>query len=117
MNGQMRYGGTMEIAPVNNKINLKRVEGIVQSVPKYFPSIQLDIPQKKDILFSFRPCSPDGLPCLGYSQKIRNLVIAGGHAMSGLSLGPASGKVVAELASHQPLSVDIAAFSPDRFES
>ncbi len=115
MNGHMRYGGTMEIAPVNDNINMNRVEGIVQSVPKYFPGIQLAMPEKKDIWFGFRPCSPDGIPYLGFSKKINNLVIAGGHAMSGLSLGPASGKLVAELAAGKPLSMDIAAFSPDRF--
>ncbi|MEO6721500.1 MAG: FAD-dependent oxidoreductase [Ferruginibacter sp.] len=115
MNGHMRYGGTMEIAPVNDKINLNRVEGIVRSVPKYFPGIQLAMPDKKDIWFGFRPCSPDGLPYIGYSRKISNLVIAGGHAMSGLSLGPASGKIVAELANRLAPSVDINRFNPDRF--
>ena len=115
MNGFMRYGGTMEIARVNEKINLNRVEGIVRSVPKYFPNIQLSMPQKKDIWFGFRPCSPDGLPYIGYAKKITNLLIAGGHAMSGLSLGPATGKLVAQLAGGKPTSVDVAAFDPGRF--
>ncbi|HTF29220.1 MAG TPA: FAD-dependent oxidoreductase, partial [Flavitalea sp.] len=60
MDGYMRYGGTMEIARINDKINLNRVEGIVGSVPRYFPNIELNMPQKKDIWFGFRPCSPDG---------------------------------------------------------
>jgi glycine/D-amino acid oxidase-like deaminating enzyme len=34
---------------------------------------------------------------IGFSKKISNLVIAGGHAMSGLSLGPATGKLAEEL--------------------
>jgi len=115
MNGHMRYGGTMEIAPVNNKINLNRVEGIVQSVPKYFPGMQLDMPDKKDIWYGFRPCSPDGLPYLGRSRKIQNLIVAGGHAMMGLSLGPSSGKVVADLANGLQPEVDISVFDPERF--
>lgn len=115
MNGHMRYGGTMEIAPVNNKINLNRVEGIVESVPKYFPNIKLDLPQEKDIWFGFRPCSPDGLPYLGRVSKLDNLIVAGGHAMMGLSLGPASGKAVADLANGQKPEVDISAFRPERF--
>ncbi|HZG99993.1 MAG TPA: FAD-dependent oxidoreductase, partial [Flavisolibacter sp.] len=115
MNGYMRYGGTMEIAPVNNKINLNRVEGIVQSVPKYFPGMQLDMPDKKDIWYGFRPCSPDGLPYLGRSRKIQNLIVAGGHAMMGLSLGPSSGKVVANLANGLQPEVDIRVFDPERF--
>ena len=115
MNGHMRYGGTMEIGAVNRKINLTRVEGIVQSVSKYFPGIQLEVPDEKDIWYGFRPCSPDGLPYLGRSSKIENLIIAGGHSMMGLSLGPATGKVVADLASHVKTEVDIRAFEPERF--
>ncbi len=105
----------MEIAPVNSKINLKRVEGIVASVPNYFPDMKLDMPKEKDVWFGFRPCSPDGLPYLGRSGKIDNLIIAGGHAMMGLSLGPASGKVVADLANQKPPEVDIKIFAPERF--
>ena len=114
MNGKMRYGGTMEIGPVNNKINLNRVKGIVESVPRYFTDINLGMP-KKGYLVWLRPCTPDGLPYLGYTAKVDNLLIAGGHAMSGLSLGPASGKVIADLAGRNKTTVDIKAFDPDRF--
>ncbi len=115
MNGYMRYGGTMEIAPVNDTVNLKRVQGIVQSLPKYFRNLDVAMPDEKDVWFGFRPCSPDGLPYIGRSGKINNLIIAGGHAMMGLSLGPASGKVIADLLNEQKSEVDIKAFNPDRF--
>lgn len=115
MNGKMRYGGTMEIGKVNNKINMNRVEGIVDSVTKYFPDINLEMPAEKDIWYGFRPCTPDGLPYIGFSKKVSNLLIAGGHAMSGLSLGPATGKIISELANSQPTSVKIDAFDPNRF--
>ena len=115
MNGSIRYGGTMEIAPVNNKINMKRVEGIVNAVPKYFSNVKLDLPDEKNIWYGFRPCTPDGVPYVGRSKKINNLLIAGGHAMSGLSLGPASGKLIAELANGEQTSMDIKAFDPERF--
>ncbi len=115
MNGYMRYGGTMEIGSINNNINLNRVEGIVDSVPKYFPGIRLDMPDKKDIWYGFRPCSPDGLPYIGYTSKVKNLIVAGGHAMMGLSLGPATGKIVADLANGEQPEVDIRRFQVDRF--
>ena len=44
------------------------------------------------------------------SKKIRNLTIATGHAMMGLSLAPASGKLVSELLMGKKTSVDIAEF-------
>ena len=115
MNGHMRYGGTMEIGPVNEIINLKRVQGIVEAIPGYFPGVQIKMPGKEDIWYGFRPCSPDGLPYLGYTKKLKNVIIAGGHAMMGLSLGPASGKIVADLANGEQPGVDIQAFSAERF--
>ena len=87
----------------------------MSSVPRYFPDMPLHMPEEKDIWYGFRPCSPDGLPYLGRSGKVDNLIIAGGHAMMGLSLGPASGKVVADIANEQRPEVDIKIFAPERF--
>jgi D-amino-acid dehydrogenase len=115
MNGYMRFGGTMEIAAVNDRINRLRVAGIVESVPKYFPNLSLDMPDTKDIWFGFRPCSPDGLPYIGYSKKVKNLILAGGHSMMGLGLGPATGSIVADLASGRSPSLAVNAFNPERF--
>ena len=114
MNGYMRYGGTMEIAPINNTVNINRVKGILSSIPKYFPGMQIDLPLTKNIWWGFRPCSPDGMPYIGFSKQIKNMMIAGGHAMMGLSLGPATGKVVSEMCNQQTPSVRTDAFNPER---
>jgi D-amino-acid dehydrogenase len=97
MNGQIRYGGTMELDKINNRINMQRVKGIVESVPAYFPDLKPAIPAEKDIWYGFRPSSPDGLPYIGRSEKRENLVIATGHGMMGLSLGPATGLLVSQI--------------------
>jgi D-amino-acid dehydrogenase len=115
MDGQIRFGGTMEIAPLNHQINLNRVQGIVNSIPKYYPEYQVAVPELDKIWYGFRPCSPDGLPYLGYSNKLKNLVIAGGHGMMGISLAPVTGKIVAELVDQHQLSLDISLYKADRF--
>jgi len=97
MNGQIRYGGTMELDKINNRINMQRVKGIVESVPAYFPDLKPALPAEKDIWYGFRPSSPDGLPYIGRSEKIDNLIIATGHGMMGLSLGPATGLLVSQV--------------------
>ena len=97
----------MEIAPINHQINMNRVEGIVNSIPNYYPDYQVPIPKIKDIWHGFRPCSPDGLPYIGYSKGITNLIVAGGHGMMGISLAPATGKLVSELANGEKLSTKI----------
>ena len=62
-----------------------------------------------------RPCSPDGLPYVGRTARFSNLSIAAGHAMMGVSLAPVTGRLVSELLSDEPPSLDIALLSPDRF--
>lgn len=115
MNQQIRFGGTMEIGPVNTKINMNRVQGIVESIPTYMPGLKVNMPAENKVWYGFRPCSPDGLPYIGYADKYKNLLIAGGHAMMGLSLGPATGNLIASLAAEQPTAINIEAFNPSRF--
>jgi D-amino-acid dehydrogenase len=62
-----------------------------------------------------RPCTPDGLPLLGRPRAWENLIVATGHAMLGMSLGPITGQLVAELATGAPPTVDVSALAPDRF--
>lgn len=115
MNGQIRFGGTMELASHHDKVNMKRVEGIVNSIPKYMPDFQVKLPKESEIWFGYRPCAPDGLPYLGQSSRLKNLIIAGGGGMMGLSLGPIFGKTVSELANDQKPTVEIKIFNPERF--
>lgn len=115
MGGHVRIGGTMELAAVNSKVHMNRLRGIVESVPAYYPQYQLPVPQRNKIWYGFRPCSADGLPYLGNSKKFENLIIAGGLGMMGLSLGQASGQVVADLADGKNPKVNIDKFAPERF--
>ena len=94
---------------------MSRVKGIVESVPKYLPDFKLEVPPQKDIWFGFRPVSPDGLPYIGMSNKFKNLAIATGHAMIGLALAPATGKLISEAISGEKTSMDIELFAPGRF--
>jgi D-amino-acid dehydrogenase len=116
MNGSIRFGGTMEVGRINQQINMNRVKGIVESVPKYFPEFKLAVPDQKDVWFGFRPVSPDGLPYIGLSSKYKNLGIATGHAMIGLALGPATGKLIADTFNGEKLGVDLGIFAPGRYD-
>jgi D-amino-acid dehydrogenase len=108
----VRFAGTMEISDINYQVNRKRIMGILNSVTNYYPDIQMKLPDKTNIWKGHRPCSPDGLPYIG---KIGDLVIATGHGMMGVSLGPATGKLVKELVCNDSTSMDISCFRPDRF--
>jgi D-amino-acid dehydrogenase len=75
----------------------------------------VSFPGEDRIWHGYRPLSPDGLPYLGRHSRFDNLVIAGGHAMIGITLAAATGKIVEELVSHRKTSIDISGFNVERF--
>jgi D-amino-acid dehydrogenase len=112
---QVRFGGTMEITGINTKIDPMRVQGIVDSINRYYPAFETHPPAVSTIWTGLRPCSPDGLPYIGRVEGFSNLIIGTGHSMMGLSLAPATGKIMAEILQNQETSIPLAAFSPLRF--
>ncbi len=115
MGDTLRFGGTMEIAGMNEDINPFRVKGIIKSVPKYFPAFTPDDFEGVQPWRGLRPCSPDGMPYMGRTAQFSNLVVATGHAMMGLSLGPITGKLMAEVLSGERTSIDLSLLDPDRY--
>jgi D-amino-acid dehydrogenase len=115
MGQSLRFAGTMELAGMDASINPQRVAGIVESVPRYYPDFTAGDFENVQPWCGLRPCSPDGLPYLGRTRRFENLCLATGHAMMGLSLGPISGKLIAELVSGQLPSIDIRLLDPDRY--
>ncbi len=112
---KIRFGGTMEITSTHTAPRMNRVEGLLNAVKRYYPEFNIAVPPVEKIWYGFRPCSADGLPYLGRTKKWKNLVMATGHSMLGLSLGAATGKLVNEIVNKEKLSMDIRAFDPDRF--
>jgi len=111
----LRFGGTMEIAGLDERITERRVRGIIKAVPNYFPEFSPDDFAGVEPWCGLRPCSPDGLPYVGRFGAYDNLIAATGHAMMGLSLGPITGRLVAELLDRENPSHDLTLLSPDRF--
>lgn len=114
MSGFTRFAGTMEINDINHKINPVRVNAIAKSASKYYDGLQITAQEKEAAQCGLRPVSPDGLPYIGRTSKYKNLTIATGHAMMGWSLGPATGKMVAEIISDQKSSLDLENFRVER---
>lgn len=115
MHGTLRFGGTMEIAGLDESITHRRVQGIVRSVPNYFPAFRTEDFANITPWRGLRPCSPDGMPYLGRTRGASNLIIATGHAMMGLSLGPITGRLVGQLLSGETPTIDLRLLCPDRY--
>ena len=115
MGGALRFGGTLEICGLDASIDPARVRSIVDAVPRYYPDFRDEDFAGIRPWQGLRPCSPDGLPYVGRTSRFVNLTIATGHAMMGVSLGPITGKLVAQIVSGERPGLDLTLLSPDRF--
>lgn len=115
MGRDLRMGGTMEISGLQSPKLMKRARAIYDAASLYYPNLEVSFPSEEKIWSGLRPLSPDGLPYIGRHSSYKNLVIAGGHAMLGISLASGTGKLVEEILSHKQTSVPIDAFNVERF--
>jgi len=115
MGNSVRFGGTMEIAGLAERISPCRVEGILRAIPQYYPRFSRKDFESVTPWSGMRPCSPDGLPYLGRTRAAPNLIVATGHAMMGLSLAPVTGELAAQCVAREPISTDLSLLSPDRY--
>ncbi len=66
--------------------------------------------------FGQRPCLPDMLPVIGEAPRHRGLWFDFAHQHLGLTLGPISGRLLADLMTGAPPFADPAPYALDRFE-
>ncbi|MCB9421566.1 MAG: FAD-dependent oxidoreductase [Ardenticatenaceae bacterium] len=115
MGPNLRLAGTLELAGFDFSINRRRVQAIQDAANAYL--VSANMPEPVEIWSGMRPCTPDGLPYVGRSRQYDNLIAATGHAMLGLSMGPITGQVAAELVLGKRPSLDPAPFHVERFSA
>lgn len=112
MRDELRLAGTLEIAPLGRPWMQERLAALRTGASQYIEGIE-DARVVSEWA-GYRPCTHDGLPAVGVPECAPGLVVATGHAMLGMTFGPVTGKLVAELVDGDP-SYDLAPLSPDRF--
>ena len=113
LGGLLRFTGRLEVGNYSMEPNPVWIQRIENSVREY-----LHLDEKLDIRETWaglRPTTPDGMPIIGRSADHSNLILATGHAMLGLSLGPGTGQVVADLVDGRKPALDLTPFRLDRF--
>lgn len=109
-----QFGGGMELGFGDLKIRQARISQIVKAVGKFYPSeIGLNITPDK-IWQGHRPCSFDGLPFIGKVSNFPNVFVGTGHSMMGVTLAPATGKLLSQLISGEKQSLDLTPFRIER---
>jgi glycine/D-amino acid oxidase-like deaminating enzyme len=114
MEDGLRMTSAVEFAGLDAPARYENIERTFASVQSTVPALSLT-PVKSRWL-GFRPSVPDSIPVIGNSAKHRNCVLAFGHGHLGLTLGPVTGKLVANQLAGKSPDIDIQPFSPSRFK-
>jgi D-amino-acid dehydrogenase len=99
-----RIGSTMEFAGYDDTLNPDRL-----SLLREGASLYLREPLAEPVLecwYGWRPMTPDSMPFIGRMPAFDNLYLAAGHGMLGVSMSPATGKLIAELIDGKATHVD-----------
>ena len=108
-----RIGSTMEFAGYDRTLREERLALLRRSAEEH-----LIDPGRGPALeewWGWRPMTPDDLPFIGAHPEVENFFVAAGNGMIGLSSAPATGQLVAELASDVKPHLDPAPYALDRF--
>jgi D-amino-acid dehydrogenase len=108
-----RIGSTMEFAGYDNRLNRKRL-GLLREGASHYLLEPYCEPIEEE-WYGWRPMTTDSKPIIGRSPSFDNVWIAAGHNMLGLSMAPATGKLIAELLNGQPTHLDPSPYAMERF--
>ncbi len=109
----LRIGGAAEFAGLEAPAKFARCDALAELARRYLPGLNTAGGTR---WMGHRPTTPDSLPVIGRSPRCSNVFYAFGHSHTGLTFGPTTGRLVAELIAGRPPSVDLAPFSIKRFE-
>ena len=112
----LRFAGTVELAGLAAPPDWRRAQILLEQGRKMLPGLAASHPEDRiSMWMGHRPSLPDSLPVLGPSPATPDVIYAFGHGHVGMTAAPMTGKVVAELVSGRPPSIDITPFSVSRF--
>jgi D-amino-acid dehydrogenase len=108
-----RLGSTMEFAGYDATLDRRRLDLLRRGAGHYLHE-PFGEPVEEE-WFGWRPMTYDGKPIIGRSPALANVLIAAGHNMLGLSMAPATGRLVAELLGAGAPHIDPAPYAATRF--
>jgi D-amino-acid dehydrogenase len=98
LGSMMEFVGYNTSTPESRLALLRKAEAAYMTEPADEPTLEK--------WFGFRPMTSDGVPRIGRVPVAENVVLAAGHNMLGLSMAPATGRLVTELITGKTPHID-----------
>lgn len=106
-----RVTTSVELAGLKAKPDWRRVRQHAALVTEYLPEANTEIVSE---WMGYRPSLPDSQPVIGPSKQHPNVLFAFGHQHIGLTLGPLTGRIIADLVAGRDPGIDLTPYDPDR---
>lgn len=90
---RLRIAGMMEFRDVAAPMDPRRIKALVDEAGQLLSGAHVH--ERQDEWVGARPATVDGLPLIGATNNSR-VFVSGGHGMWGITLGPVTGKLLAE---------------------
>lgn len=108
---RLRVGGTMDFDDTDAPLATSRIDAIVKGGRPLLSGVDWD--DRQDEWVGPRPVTIDGLPLIG-ATNVPRVFVNGGHGMWGITLGPLSGKLLAEQIVTGQVPPELLPMSPTR---
>jgi glycine/D-amino acid oxidase-like deaminating enzyme len=112
--GNILLGSSREVVGIDRTVNPDVIRAIVARAIRFFPCLA-GIHAMRTYA-GLRPFTPDHVPIIGESQRVRGFYIATGHEGTGICFGPITGKLISQLVTGQPTDLPVNELSPARFD-
>ncbi|MAT81815.1 MAG: hypothetical protein CMJ29_09260 [Phycisphaerae bacterium] len=94
MGHQVRLAGTLELSGINDRMVRRRLDMLAEATRSYMARVE--DARRVSEWNGLRPCTADGLPAIGNVPGMSNAFVATGHAMMGVTLGPATAEMITD---------------------
>ena len=113
MRHQLRLAGTLEIQPLGRPWMRNRLRMLPDGARRYLHG--LDGARTVAEWAGYRPCTSDGMPVIGAVPAVPGLFVGTGHAMMGMTLGPITARVLADMVAGRAPAMELPMADPGRY--
>lgn len=109
----VRAAGLVEFGGLNAAPSTKPLDLFRRTLHRIYPGIEWE---SEDTWMGHRPSTTDSLPMIGESTRAKGIYFAFGAQHIGLTSGPKTGRLIANLIGGRHPNIDLSPFATDRFD-